>query len=653
MRKVAGDNPPPSHSPSVSCTRGGLPRIIPSFHRVKIKKGDDAVVRFYLSLFSVSKLIPLAARVTRATFRTIVTPSDLDSVSYVAGQLRPHIKGLLLRYVPDIARLPLNQGLEFYPSWKSIPTSCWYRRLLKTSSGPDGRPLRPYANRISCFPSFFAELGAFAFLMTFVHSREEGFSQGCLWPPFIRYPFDPENTRITNWSLDWFERRIGPYLPTCSDMQIPAISGRLCSSCTGDGKRRLFAIGNYVNQRLLKPLHSWLNSVLVKIPMDGTFDQTAPLRRLYGVTGTVHSVDLTAATDRWPLLLMFELCQALFGRSFASSAVNSTLGTNIFDVGFVKRKHSSVSFVAGQPLGYYSSWPLFALSHHLLVWYAAELVYPGVRFDRYAILGDDVVIADDAVRNQYSILLVGIGVSISQAKSIISPSGACEFAKRFLVRHMTTDLSPLSIKKIASARSPIGWYNYMCTLPFPLRLSTKLRIGGLGFKACSRPSGSPYHGKRARKYLVLLIRSSSFPLYLTLSAVLGSWLPPSVHGRLVWSLLEHFAPKDLQPAPAEVYPYPGMADFVEFSILRGWMRLHLDYMRWYYLLHQKPVVELDEFFDAPICIRTWYAPKVDLETFRFGVMFRLFDWALHLMKNIPLEIEGMKNDLSDDTIYSP
>lgn len=422
-------------------------------------------------------------------------------------------------------------------------------------------------------------------------------------------------------------------------MEMPALTGRLCSSCTGDGKRRLFAIGNYINQRLLYPMHQWLNAVLKRIPMDGTFEQHAPLRRLKGATGTIHSVDLKSATDRWPLLLLFELCQSLFGRSFASSAVNSTLGTNIFDVGFVRRK-SSVSFIAGQPLGYYSSWPLFALSHHLLVWYAAELTYPGLWFDRYAILGDDVIIA---VRSQYSVLLAGIGVNISESKSITSAGGACEFAKRFLVDRMTVDLSPLSLKKIASARTPIGWYNYMCTLPTQLRLSTKLRIAGLGLKACSRPSGSSAHGKRARKCLVLLVRSSGLPLDLCLSAVLGSWLQPSVRGRLVWSLLEHLTPKDLQTPPPEVFPYPGMKDFCEYSLIRGWMKLHLDYMRWYYLLHQKSEVKLDDFLEAPICIRTWYQPKVDLSTYKFGIMFRVFDWASDLQRNPPLEIEQGKS----------
>lgn len=44
--------------------------------------------------------------------------------------------------------------------------------------------------------------------------------------------------------------------------------------------------------------------------------------------------------------------------------------------------------------GYYSSWPLFALTHHVIVWAAAEQVYPGRVFDAYGLLGDDIVVAD-------------------------------------------------------------------------------------------------------------------------------------------------------------------------------------------------------------------------------------------------------------------
>lgn len=46
-----------------------------------------------------------------------------------------------------------------------------------------------------------------------------------------------------------------------------------------------------------------------------------------------------------------------------------------------------------------ASWPLFALSHHVYVWQAAEQcdLLEGRKFVNYAILGDDLVIADERV----------------------------------------------------------------------------------------------------------------------------------------------------------------------------------------------------------------------------------------------------------------
>lgn len=95
-------------------------------------------------------------------------------------------------------------------------------------------------------------------------------------------------------------------------------------------------------------------SVLKSIPMDGTFNQTKPLYRLKGKS-QIFSYDLTAATDRWPLVFIFEIFQSFFDRSFSSAVVNSALATNTFEVPFVRKKHSLVCFVAGQPLGYYGS----------------------------------------------------------------------------------------------------------------------------------------------------------------------------------------------------------------------------------------------------------------------------------------------------------
>ena len=54
----------------------------------------------------------------------------------------------------------------------------------------------------------------------------------------------------------------------------------------------------------------------------------------------------------------------------------------------------------------------------MVVWLAAERVYPGSgKFKAYAILGDDVVIADSRVAKEYQERLSKLEVKISTSKS--------------------------------------------------------------------------------------------------------------------------------------------------------------------------------------------------------------------------------------------
>lgn len=81
--------------------------------------------------------------------------------------------------------------------------------------------------------------------------------------------------------MEQFDAFIGPQLFRVPhrDM-IPGLKlGRLASTCSGAGNI-CNSIGNYVKQRLLAPFHNWLAAVLRTIPMDGTFNQSAPLDRL-------------------------------------------------------------------------------------------------------------------------------------------------------------------------------------------------------------------------------------------------------------------------------------------------------------------------------------------------------------------------------------
>lgn len=79
-------------------------------------------------------------------------------------------------------------------------------------------------------------------------------------------------------------------------------------------------------------------------------------------------------------------------------------------------------------MGAYSSWAMLALTHHVVVRVAAHKVGLS-NFRDYCILGDDIVIRNDAVASEYYNLMKALGVSINLSKSVESFDFA-EFAKR-------------------------------------------------------------------------------------------------------------------------------------------------------------------------------------------------------------------------------
>lgn len=101
----------------VSLNRSGIPRCIPSFHRKMISRRDetgDQLVRFFLSMFSLSKLI-LVRKKGRFGYDSIVkrpsyVPEDLFN------DLIQVCLDLVERYVPRALKIP-------YESWTSVATA--------------------------------------------------------------------------------------------------------------------------------------------------------------------------------------------------------------------------------------------------------------------------------------------------------------------------------------------------------------------------------------------------------------------------------------------------------------------------------------------------------------------------------------------------
>lgn len=619
----------------ISLTRAGLPRIIPTYHRHVIRRGGsraDDLVKMYLSFFSLTKAIPLAKKVSMDTFASIITPltdEQEESVNNMANVVKQLFPVLIPRYLPWVNTIPLKQGITWLPTWKAIPN-------YKVFKGFD-LPKSPYI----VWP---LELRCFASMLRFIHSKGEQFSPLCLWPHRTRYALDPFNKIYTNKDLDACEQSFAPNLPTVDG---PAAAhfcfGRLGSSTEGRAKRRIFAIGNYVCQRLLKPVHEFLMDVLRRLPADGTFNQTGPLRHIVD-KDMYYSYDLSAATDRMPLRCLFFTMEYLFGRSFASAVVNSTLACHRFEVPFAKGLNlSGVSFVTGQPLGFLSSWPLFALTHHLIVWAAAELVNPGQKFRDYALLGDDVVIANRDVALSYRRIMEGLQVKISDIKSLVSTHGA-EFAKRFLVSKLRTDLSPVSFKNLMSSHHPLGIASLRMVYPkIPDRVL--MRFQGAGYRTLARPMSA-----RPKKYKRLAYILAKYLLPTDLWLGRGLPLNPYVKAAVVHQILNLVKPKDLKLVPDQYIPdeedvfinpntgKPGHHDFnsrgfLEYSLLRGQMRLWLNYQQWYYSLMLKLETGCDlnlwikEALNPPIVISDWKVTKDEPELVRFGYQFKLYDFV--------------------------
>jgi hypothetical protein len=164
--------------------------------------------------------------------------------------------------------------------------------------------------------------------------------------------------------------------------------------------------------------------LLTKLPCDKTFTQD-PFHKWDLNKENFWSLDLSSATDRFPVELQKRLLARIYDITLAQSW-QFILSQRDFST----PEGGSVRYSTGQPMGTYSSWSVFTLTHHLVVYYCAHL--NGLNnFNQYMILGDDIVIKNDAVAKTYIDVIGRLGVELSLQKTHVS-SDTYEFAKRWI-----------------------------------------------------------------------------------------------------------------------------------------------------------------------------------------------------------------------------
>jgi len=316
------------------------------------------------------------------------------------------------------------------------------------------------------------------------------------------------NTRFLNWfeeGLRYVEGKLGTTYPS-----LPL--GKLGLKDEPAGKVRVFAMVDCFTQWVFRPLHDRVFEILRLIPQDGTFDQERPLAHLgvLGKTGRkLHSFDLSAATDRLPVKIQATLLSSLIGAHAA----------NTWMILLVSREYAlperacessgldKVYYSVGQPMGALTSWAMLALTHHAIVQWSAHragVIKAGEWFSDYAVLGDDIVLANEKVSREYLLILKELGVTVGLAKSLESTRGALEFAKRFIVGNV--NLSPVPIVEVVA-----GMRNLSAAVElgrkYNLSITTLAGILGFGYKVVGAMNGAiRCLGKRAST-LVLASRA--------------------------------------------------------------------------------------------------------------------------------------------------
>nr|QDH90625.1 MAG: RNA-dependent RNA polymerase [Mitovirus sp.] len=451
---------------AVAVGGSSLPRVIPSYARAFIRRGDESTIRFWLTLLGMYRILLIEPKYK---FGTITDPG----VTLNRVFLQEWCRFIRSRFIPDVevhtgeklldvgtdvlgrpSVLPLMKASADLPNvdWEkgevgpSTSFGCRFNSARHWTEGKWGWSLFRY---LSVTPGGTGTTKSLWTLMTEVAeaapvARQMTLSSAVLERIRSQIKVFKADGDVSQKEITLRKRREYP--------NGSSKNGRLSVKIEPAGKARVFAMVDYWTQVALKPLHEWIFSVLREIPQDGTFDQMKPVKRLLKVVSfdqKIYSFDLSAATDRLPVLL-----QGL-------------------------------------------------LTHHAMVQFAAYRAGEAKWFDRYAVLGDDIVIADDRVAREYRKFCDMVGLGIGIAKSLEARGKTLEFAKKFFFRGEL--VSGLPVKFWAAAQHSAGVAHALSVWYPAGSLANFVRALGVGFKGASKVDARWELIPRRLKVLLVLL----------------------------------------------------------------------------------------------------------------------------------------------------
>jgi hypothetical protein len=432
-------------------SKSGLPCIIGTRDRKSLELNNPMVIRLYLNLFSLYRVISIPGKVKLSTITDGFSgvESSLKNLENWIGIKSPSI---LQDFLKDVHLRPMD---KFLISEKSSPTSSksWtgmvvdlcllktdpilYKSLIKVMSKTCSLPLN----------SFFKELSDNV-------------------PSVYSFSFDWLLSNVK----DVFKRDVVEYNqlvePGRNKLFIPSGVpglglGQLSTCLEAAGKVRVFAMVDSWTQTACHSLHNYLMDLLNQIPNDGSKDHGVAFERAVQKAikyGCCYGYDLSAATDRLPLSLQTRFISTLFGKDFSEAWSTLLVGRHYSFFDKDENVSKSLKYAVGQPMGAKSSWTMLALTHHMIMQYCSwRLGQIGWNI-LYEIVGDDIVIFSRDLAKEYLSVMTAIGVPINSSKSVVSKKGiVTEFVKRISVKG--NEVSAFSWKQFLSQDTLLGRIN--------------------------------------------------------------------------------------------------------------------------------------------------------------------------------------------------
>lgn len=411
---------------------GGLPRIIPASNRRRIRQGDPKEIRFWTGLFNIYRVLKIPGTLKLETITNPFT-GDIDALE------------MYMKLSNTLNPFNLLNGYKSIISASLSPTKFYLSRAASPSNKVSANGILTDLYLLDkCQPNLLQEL---MYYLYSVHPHVTPFIQQLqIGIKLIHSLTDYDGKELYGYDGKTYVQdhhlMLKDSLRSGQSAPNPFDGGGLSQFAVKEeaaGKIRLFALIDSISQSILSPLHDMLFNILRSIPNDGTFDQEASIKRSQSKAieaNCAYSFDLTAATDRLPAKITANILATIVDKDISESWLNIMTDRNFFFneelAGKLGVSAGPYRYAVGQPMGGLSSWAGLAVTHHWIVQLASFNISRSLVWNtKYEILGDDLVIFDPQLAEEYLRIMADLGCEINLHKSIVSHSRPVfEFAKR-------------------------------------------------------------------------------------------------------------------------------------------------------------------------------------------------------------------------------